>query len=75
MVYDLEELFRWLADLSVLQLLEEKRLRKADFIVTEDYHSRLQPATAKMLIEKISLNFNRTPKYRQGKNYIPDYAA
>ena len=75
MVYDLEELFRWLADLSVLQLLEEKRLRKADFIVTEDYRSRLQPATAKMLIEKISLTFNRTPKYRQGKNYIPDYAA
>lgn len=69
MVYDLQELFRWLVDLSVLQLLEERRLRKADFIVTENYHIRLKPATAKELIEKISLNFNRNAKYRTGKNH------
>jgi hypothetical protein len=30
LVYDIQELFRWLVDLSVLQLLEEKKLKKYD---------------------------------------------
>jgi CRISP-associated protein Cas1 len=64
LVYDLQELFRWLIDLSVLQLLEEKKLKKSDFIVTENYHLRLKPSTAKILIEKICLNFNRTTTYK-----------
>lgn len=64
LVYDIQELFRWLVDLSVLQLLEEKKLKKSNFIVTENYHIRLRPETAKMLIEKISLNFNRTTSYK-----------
>lgn len=58
-----------MVDLSVLQLLEEKWLKKSDFIVTENYYLRLKPATAKQLIEKISFNFNRTAKYRTGKNH------
>jgi CRISPR-associated protein Cas1 len=71
LVYDMQELFRWLVDLSVLQLLEEKKLKKSDFIVTENYHIRLKPATAKMLIERISLNFIRkATNYRgKGKSY------
>lgn len=68
LVYDVQELFRWLVDLSVLRLLEEKRLRKSDFIVTENYHMRLKEQTAKMLIERISINFNRTARYK-GKNH------
>lgn len=44
--------------MSVIQLLEEKRLRKSDFIVTENYHIRLKEQTAKALIEKIKLNMN-----------------
>ncbi|MGA2799963.1 MAG: CRISPR-associated endonuclease Cas1, partial [Candidatus Micrarchaeaceae archaeon] len=39
---DLCELYRWLVDLSVIQLLEEKRLGKKDFIVTDNYHIRLR---------------------------------
>jgi CRISP-associated protein Cas1 len=69
LVYDLQELFRSLVNLSVLQVLEEKRRKKADFIVTENYHIRLKPATARMLIDKISLNFNKSAKYK-GKNHI-----
>jgi hypothetical protein len=30
LVYEIQELFRWLIDLSVLQLLEEKKLKKND---------------------------------------------
>jgi CRISP-associated protein Cas1 len=41
-----------------------KWTRKSDFIVTENYHIRLKPATAKMLIEKISLHFNAVVPYQ-----------
>ena len=58
LVYDLQELFRCFVVLSVVQLLEEKKLKKSGFIVTENYHIRLKEQTAKPLIEKIKLNMN-----------------
>jgi CRISPR-associated protein Cas1 len=69
LVYDIQELYRWLVDLSVLQLLEEKKLKKSDFIVTENYHQRLRPATAKVLIEKIRLNMDTKVPYKNNKQY------
>lgn len=68
LVYDIQELFRWIIDLSVIQLLEEKKLKKSDFIVTENYHVRLKENTAKTLIDKIKVNFNKFTSYK-GKNY------
>ena len=58
LVYDLQELFRYVVDYSVIELLESK-MKKSDFITTENYHIRLRPDTAKLLIEKIMNNFNR----------------
>jgi len=58
LVYDIQELFRWLIDVSVIQLLEEKKIKKSDFIITENYHTRLGENVAKMLIGKINSNFN-----------------
>ena len=69
LVYDLQELFRWLIDLSVIQLLEEKKIKKSDFIITENYHTRLRENTAKMLIEKINSNFNAKCNYKNNTNY------
>ena len=68
LVYDCQELFRWLIDLSVIELLEENKLRKSDFILTENYHIRLKSATAKLLVEKIKSNFNLKVSY--GKKYF-----
>jgi len=68
LVYDLQELFRWLIDLSVIELLEENKLKKSDFILTENYHIRLKKETAKLLVEKIKSNFNL--KVRYGKKYF-----
>lgn len=65
LVYDLQELFRWLIDLSVIQLLEENKLKKSDFILTENYHIRLKPETAKLLVEKIKSNFNLKESYKK----------
>ena len=69
LVYDIQELFRWIIDVSVIQLLEEKKIKKSDFIITENYHTRLGEDVAKLLIEKISSNFNARHNYKNGKNY------
>ncbi len=69
LVYDIQELFRWLIDVSVIQLLEEKKIKKSDFIITENYHTRLGEGVAKLLIEKINSNFNAKYNYKNGKNY------
>jgi len=69
LVYDLQELFRWLIDLSVIELLEEGKIKKSDFIITENYHTRLRENTAKMLIEKITQNFNHKELYKNNKRY------
>ena len=69
LVYDIQELFRWLIDISVIQLLEEKKIKKSDFIITENYHIRLGEDVAKRLIEKINSNFNAKYNYKNGKNY------
>ena len=54
--------------MSILQLLEERKLKKSYFIVTKNYHTRLKEQTAKMFIEKINENFNRRAPYK-GKHY------
>ena len=69
LVYDIQELFRWLIDISVIQLLEEKKIKKSDFIITENYHTRLGEDVAKLLIGKINSNFNARYNYKNGKNY------
>ena len=69
LVYDIQELFRWLIDISVLQLLEEKKIKKSDFIITENYHTRLGEDVAKMLIKKINVNFDSKHNYKNEKNY------
>ena len=70
LVYDLQELFRYVVDYSVVELLETK-LKKSDFITTENYHIRLRPDTAKKLIDRIKENFNRRYEFRN-KQYTLD---
>ena len=70
LVYDLQELFRHVVDYSVIELLETK-LKKSDFITTENYHIRLKRDTAKKLIEKIRENFNRRYEFKN-KQYALD---
>ncbi len=69
LVYDIQELFRWIIDVSAIQLLEEKKIKKSDFIITKNYHTRLGEDVAKLLIEKINSNFNARYNYKNGKNY------
>ena len=59
-VYDLQEPFRWLVDLSVVETISGRQLdRKGDFITTENYHVRLRSHAIGLLAERLSENFNR----------------
>jgi CRISP-associated protein Cas1 len=65
LAYDLQEPFRWLVDLSVIEVIRDGKLdRKRDFIVTENYHMRLRAEAAKVLIERFSQNMNRKMQVR-----------
>jgi CRISPR-associated protein Cas1 len=60
LAHDLQEPFRWLVDLSVVEVLRDAKLdRKRDFLVTENYHVRLRPAAATALIDRFTANLNR----------------
>jgi len=60
LVYDLQEPFRWLVDLSVVETIAGRQLdRKKDFITTENYHVRLRPHVIGLLADRLSENFNR----------------
>jgi len=63
LVYDLQELFRYVVDYSVIELLESG-LKKLDFITTGNYHIRWKPNTAKPLAKKIKKNFNQRYEFR-----------
>lgn len=66
------ELFRWIVDLSVIQLLESTpKIKKSYFIITENYHIRLKDSIASLLINKIKDNFKIKAPYK-GKNYYYD---
>ncbi|AKA49675.1 CRISPR-associated protein Cas1 [uncultured archaeon] len=69
LVYDLQELFRHVVDYSVIQILESG-LKKSDFIITENYHIRLKPNTARLLIERIKENFNQRYDFRNKKHSL-----
>lgn len=64
-VYDLQEPFRWLVDLSVIETIAERQLdRKGDFITTENSRIRLRPHAIGLLAERLSENFNRSVPFR-----------
>ena len=70
LVYDVQELFRWLIDVSVIQLLEEKKIKKSDFIITENYHTRLGEDAAKLYsLKKLIQTLMPNTITRMGKNY------
>jgi len=65
LVYDLQEPFRWLVDLSVIEVLAGRQLdRKGDFLTTENYHVRLRPRAIGLLADRLSQNFNRAVPFR-----------
>jgi CRISPR-associated protein Cas1 len=68
LAWDLIEIYRWIVDLSILQVLQEKQISKKDFITTEHFHVRCRESVIKKLVERIRINFNKRVMYK-GKNH------
>ena len=65
LAYDLQEPFRWLVDLSVIQAFESKTLELHDFYFTgDDYRYRFEPEAKRRFIEVLRERFNSGVTYK-----------
>jgi CRISPR-associated protein Cas1 len=64
LAYDLQEPFRFLVDLAVINLIETNGIDKKDFIRTESYSLRLRATGAKKLTEAVNSCFNARVSYQ-----------
>ncbi|AFV22383.1 CRISPR-associated protein, Cas1 family [Methanolobus psychrophilus R15] len=65
LAYDLQEPFRFLVDLSVINLIESEKMDNSDFIRTESYSLRLKPSGAKKITEEFNKWMNRKTSYQK----------
>ena len=64
LVYDMQEPFRWIIDLTIIQALERKIFHKKDFIRTEDYIIRVRPDAVSKLMDEIDRSMSQTVIYK-----------
>jgi CRISPR-associated protein Cas1 len=65
LVYDLQEPFRWLSDVSAIEALESKALKLSDFYFTgDDYRYRFEPEARQRFIELLKERFNSGVRYK-----------
>ena len=65
LAYDLQEPFRWLVDLSVIQAFESKTLELRDFYFTgDDYRYRFEAEAKQRFIEVLRERFNAGVTYK-----------
>jgi CRISPR-associated protein Cas1 len=64
LVYDLQEPFRWIADVAVMDAFESRVLDLPDFYFTgDDYRYRLDPEAKKRFLDLLRERFNAGIKY------------
>ena len=63
--YDLQELFRFVVDLAILNLIETDAMEKKDFVRTESYSFRLRPTGARKIADEVKTWFNKTTDYQE----------
>ncbi|MCC7577130.1 MAG: CRISPR-associated endonuclease Cas1 [Methanomethylovorans sp.] len=65
LAYDLQEPFRFLVDLAVINLVETEKIDTKDFIRTESYSLRLKPSGAKKVTEEFQNLMNKKVPYQK----------
>lgn len=66
LVYDLEETFRWIADVTVMDAFESGVLHLPDFYFTgDDYRYRFEPEAKRRFLELLRERFNSGITYRE----------
>jgi CRISPR-associated protein Cas1 len=65
LVYDLQEPFRWLADVAVMEAFESKVLDLPDFYFTgDDYRYRFKGEAKERFLDLLRERFNSGPRYK-----------
>ena len=64
LIYDLQEPFRWIVEMSILKILHEKKMSKTDFIITDQGNVRLKPSVVKIVLDEIAKQFSNTVLYK-----------
>jgi len=67
LVYDLQEPYRWLVDVAIIQALETGVFDRKDFVRTTELTLRLRPSGVQKLMYELEAQFSRQVRYR-GKN-------
>jgi len=64
-VYDLQEPFRWIADVTVMEAFESRALDLPDFYFTgDDYRYRFEPEAKQRFVDMLHERFNSGVRYR-----------
>lgn len=65
LVYDLQEAFRWLSDIAVIEAFETETLKLSDFYFTaDDYRYQFEPEARQRFIDLIRERFNSGATYK-----------
>jgi CRISPR-associated protein Cas1 len=65
LVYDLQEPFRWISDISAIEAFESEALKLSDFYFTgDDYRYRFEPEAKQRFIDLIRQQFNCGARYK-----------
>jgi len=64
LAYDLQEVFRWIVDVTVIESLEYDRFSKRDFYRLDNYVLRLKPEAVKKLLDALRIKFNCPVRYK-----------
>jgi len=64
LAYDFQEPFRFLIDLAIIDLIENRIMDNKDFIRTVSYTLRLRPIGARKVISAVNKQFSRITEYQ-----------
>ncbi|SES84820.1 CRISPR-associated protein, Cas1 family [Methanococcoides vulcani] len=65
LAYDFQELFRFIVDLAVMNLIEKGAMDNKDFVRTESFSLRLRPTGARKVTEEFNSVMNSKVEYRK----------
>lgn len=63
LVYDLQEPFRWLVDVTLIEALERHQFDRRDFLLTENYNVRIRPEGVRRLIGLVDARLTSKAMY------------
>jgi CRISPR-associated protein Cas1 len=65
LAYDMQEPFRFLIDLTIIDLIENDRMEKKDFVRTESFTSRLRASGAQKVTQAVNIWLNKVSQYQE----------